>query len=103
MGDVWEEAGAAVVAVIAGSVAAGGLFDWSRRRCGEAIVAAGRLPAPERRIYALVAKPDAGPLSRAQAWDLRAFQQALDDERRDGVLLARHAVPTVRSPADDNA
>lgn len=92
-----------LAAAFVGWFAAGRLFDWSRRRCGEALAAARLLPPPERRTFALVARTGVGPLSRAQAPDLRAFQQALDDGRRDGVLLARHAVPAVRPPADGGA
>ena len=89
------DAGIAIAAVAAGGMAS----RWSRRRCDEALTAARRMPLPEQRSFAVVAKPSAGALPRAQARKLRALQQALDDERRSGeFLLARRAAPSVSAP-----
>lgn len=81
----------------AGWVAGRRVLAWARGRCDEALAAARSLPEPRERSFALVATFDGRP-SRAQARDLRAVQQALDDEGRDGALLARRAVPAVRRP-----
>lgn len=95
VGDLWELALTAGAATLVGWVAGNRLFRWSRRRCDEALAAARSLPPPRGRSFVLLATTDDRPLSRAQARELRAVQQALDDERRDGALLARRAVPSV--------
>jgi hypothetical protein len=90
------DAGIASVAVAAGGV----VIRWSRRRCDEALAAARRMARPEQRSFALVAKPRRGPLPRAQARQLRAFQQALDDEGWGGVALARRAAPSASTSSE---
>jgi hypothetical protein len=67
---------------------------WAKRRCDEALACARLLPAPSERSFALLA----GLEDRsAQVREQRAFQQALDMERRGGAFLARRATPSVRS------
>jgi len=103
VGDLWEKGLVVCAAGPVGWVTARRLLEWSRGRCAEALAAACLLPEPPRRAFALRAASEAGALSRAQARDLRAFQQALDDEWRDGVLLARRAVPAVPPSEGDPA
>jgi hypothetical protein len=93
---------ATAVAVVAMTVGAR-LFGWSQRRCDEALAAARQLPDLSRRTFVLVATAHGGPLSRAQVRTARTVQQALDEERGDGPLLARRAVPAVSSRGDDPA
>jgi hypothetical protein len=70
---------------------------WAKRRCDEALACARSLPAPSERSFALVAGLDGCSTDRAQVREQRAFQQALDMERRGGAFLARRATPSVRS------
>lgn len=98
MSDLWEEAVALVAGAFAARAGVARLFGWSRRRCDEALAAARHFPTSRPRLFAVMAEAAAGPLSRARARDLRALQQALDDEGRDGVLLARRAVPALPPP-----
>ena len=70
---------------------------WAKRRCHEALACARLLPAPSERSFALIAGFEDRSPDRAQVREQRAFQQALDTERRGGAFLARRATPTVRS------
>jgi hypothetical protein len=70
---------------------------WAKRRCDEALACARLLPAPSERSFALIAGFEDRSPDRAQVREQRAFQQALDTERRGGAFLARRATPTVRS------
>jgi hypothetical protein len=73
---------------------------WARERCDEALAAARLTPTPTERSFALIAGlPDRSP-DRAQVRQQRAFQQALDTERRGGAFLARRATPSVRPGGD---
>ena len=81
------------VAVVAGGRATS---RWARRRCDEALAAARTLPAPSERWFAVIAGVEHRSPDRAQVREQRAFQQALDTERRGGAFLARRATPTVR-------
>ena len=100
MSDLSGAAVAVGAAAVAGWVAGRRLFAWARGRCDEALIAARSLPDPRDRSLALVATLGGRP-SRAQARDLRAVQQALDDERTDGALLARRAVRAVPAGEGD--
>ena len=82
-----------VVAIVAIVVAAG---RWARRRCDEALACARSLPVPSERRFALIAGTEDRSVGRAQVREQRAFQQALDMERRGGAFLARRATPSVR-------
>jgi len=56
------------------------------------------MPAPSERSLVLIAGLQGQPKDRALVRQQRAFQQALDAERRGGAFLARRATPTVSSP-----
>ena len=81
------------VAVVAGARATS---RWARRRCDEALAGARLIPASSERSFALIAGLEGRSPGRAQVRQQRAFQQALDTERRGGAFLARRATPTVR-------
>ena len=83
------------VAVVAGGRATG---RWARRRCDEALACARLIPSSSERSFALIAGLEGRTADRAQARQQRAFQQALDAERRGGAFLARRVPPTVPSP-----
>jgi hypothetical protein len=70
---------------------------WAKRRCDEALASAHLLPVPAERSLALLAGLEDRSPGRAQVREQRAFQQALDMERRGGAFLARRATPSVRS------
>ena len=70
---------------------------WAKRRCDEALACARLLPAPSERSFALIAGLEDCSVDRAQVREQRAFQQALDTERRGGAFLARRSTPSVRS------
>jgi 7-keto-8-aminopelargonate synthetase-like enzyme len=80
------------VAVVAGGRAAG---RWARRRCDEALASAHLMPASSERSFALIAGLEDRTADRAQVREQRAFQQALDAQRRGGAFLARRVTPTV--------
>jgi hypothetical protein len=93
VGDAWEAVIVATGGLLVGRAAGKRLFRWSRRRCDEALTAARRLaPADHRRCISM-AQTDDHALSRAHARQLRAIQQALDEEGWGGALLARRAAP----------
>lgn len=73
---------------------------WARQRCDEALAAAQLIPTPAERSFALIAGLEHRTPDRAQVRQQRAFQQALDTERRGGAFLARRAIPTVRPGGD---
>jgi hypothetical protein len=73
---------------------------WARQRCDEALAAAQLIPTPAERSFALIAGLEHRTPDRAQVRQQRAFQQALDTERRGGAFLARRATPTVRPGGD---
>ncbi len=102
VGGLWEMVLAAAAVTVVAMTVGSRLFTWSQWRCEQALAAAHQLPDPSRRAFVLVATPHNGPLSRAQVRDARTIQQALDQERGDGALLAQRAVPTVW-PTDDPA
>ena len=81
------------VAIVAMASAAG---RWAKRRCDEALASAHLLPAPPERSFALIAGLEDRSRDRAQVREQRAFQQALDRERRGGAFLARRGTPSVR-------
>jgi len=83
------------VAVVALGRASG---RWARQRCEDALASARLMPLPSERSFALI--PGTGDRSpdRAQVREQRAFQQALDTERRGGAFLARRATLTVPPP-----
>jgi hypothetical protein len=83
------------VAVVAGGRATS---RWARRRCDEALANARLTPAPSERSFALIAGLEDRSADRAQVREQRAFQQALDAERRGGAFLARRATPAVPLP-----
>lgn len=68
----------------------------ARQRCEEALSAARLMPTPAERSFALITGLEHRTPDRAQVRQRRAFQQALDTERRGGAFLARRAIPTVR-------
>ena len=68
---------------------------WARHRCEEALAGARLLPAPSERSFALIPGLEGRSPDRAQVREQRAFQQALDTERRGGAFLARRVTPTV--------
>ena len=70
---------------------------WARRRCDEALACARLIPSSSERSFALIAGLEDRTADRAQARQQRAFQQALDAERRGGAFLARRVAPTVPS------
>ena len=70
---------------------------WAQRRCAEALAAAREIPVPSERSFALIPGLEDRSADRAQVREQRAFQQALDMERRGGAFLARRATPSVRS------
>ena len=95
-------------------VAAGRAGRWARQRCDEALAGAHFMPAPAERSFALIAGTcgrspsddgnrtlrilkveSASRHRRALVREQRAFQQALDVERRGGTFLARRAASTV--------
>ena len=80
------------VAVVALGRAAG---RWARQRCEEALAGAALMPFPAERSFALIPGLEGRSPDRAQVREQRAFQQALDTERRGGTFLARRATPTV--------
>ena len=105
--------GVGVVVVAMGSATS----RWAKRRCDEALACARLLPEPAERSFALIAGlEDRSPSDdgnrtrrvlnfesasrhrRALVREQRAFQQALDIERRGGAFLARRATPSVRPP-----
>jgi hypothetical protein len=59
------------------------------------------MPAPSERSFALLGGLEHPTPDRAQVRQQRAFQQALDAERRGGAFLARRVTPTV--PSDPGA
>ncbi len=69
---------------------------WARHRCDEALAGARLMPVPAERSFALIAGLEDRSQDRAQVRQQRAFQQALDIERRGGAFLARRATPTVQ-------
>jgi hypothetical protein len=83
------------VAVVAGGRATS---RWARRRCDEALACARLIPSSSERPFALIAGLEDRTADRAQVRQQRAFQQALDAERRGGAFLARRVTPTVPSP-----
>jgi hypothetical protein len=78
-------------------VAAGRASHWARHRCDDALASARLMPAPSERSFALIPGLEGRSPDRAQARDQRAFQQALDSERRGGAFLARRVTSPVRS------
>jgi hypothetical protein len=58
------------------------------------------IPSPSERSFALIAGVPDGSPDRAQVRQQRAFQQALDTERRGGAFLARRATSSVRPGGD---
>jgi hypothetical protein len=68
---------------------------WARHRCDEALAAARLMPAGSERSFALIGGLEGRTADRAQVRQQRAFQQALDAERRGGAFLARRATSTV--------
>jgi len=72
---------------------------WARRRCEEALANAHLIPVPSERSFALIPGLEDRSPDRAQVREQRAFQQALDTERRGGAFLARRVTPTVRPGA----
>ncbi|HYH48615.1 MAG TPA: hypothetical protein VEG38_03610 [Acidimicrobiia bacterium] len=96
MTGVLLEVGVGVVFVAAGSAAS----RWAKRRCDEALACARLLPAPPERSFALIAGLEDRSPDRALVREQRAFQQALDIERRGGAFLARRATPSVRHHGD---
>jgi hypothetical protein len=72
---------------------------WARQRCEEALASARLMPAPSERSFALIPGTCGRSPDRAQVREQRAFQQALDTERRGGAFLARRVTPTVRPRA----
>ena len=84
------------VAVVALGRATSG---WAQRRCAQALAAARELPVPSERSFALIPGLEDRSPDRAQVREQRAFQQALDTERRGGAFLARRATSTVHPRA----
>lgn len=80
------------VAVVALGRAAG---RWAQRRCEEALAGARLIPVPSERPFALIPGTSGCSPGRAQVREQRAFQQALDTERRGGAFLARRVTPYV--------
>ena len=70
---------------------------WARQRCEDALASARLMPLPSERSFALIpGSSDGRSPARAQVREQRAFQQALDTERRGGAFLARRVTPYVR-------
>ena len=68
---------------------------WAQRRCEEALAAARLMPVPSERSFALIPGLEDRSPDRAQVREQRAFQQALDTERRGGAFLARRVTSSV--------
>ena len=68
---------------------------WARHRCEEALAGACLVPVPSERSFALIPGLEGRSPDRAQVREQRAFQQALDTERRGGAFLARRVTPFV--------
>jgi hypothetical protein len=68
---------------------------WARQRCEEALASARLMPVPSERSFALIPGLEGRSPDRAQVREQRAFQQALDTERRGDAFLARRVTPTV--------
>jgi len=71
---------------------------WAAHRCEEALASARLMPFPAERSFALIPGLEDRSPDRAQVREQRAFQQALDTERRGGAFLARRATLTVPPP-----
>ncbi|MGH9011945.1 MAG: hypothetical protein ACRDYF_19170 [Acidimicrobiia bacterium] len=69
---------------------------WAQRRCEEALAAARLMPVPSERSFALISGLEGRSPDRAQVREQRAFQQALDTERRGGAFLARRVTSSVK-------
>jgi hypothetical protein len=69
---------------------------WARQRCEEALASAHLMPLPSERSFALIPGLEGCSPDRAQVREQRAFQQALDTERRGDTFLARRVTPTVQ-------
>ncbi len=81
-------AGAVYVAIRSG-------FRWAGRRCHTALADAQLYSYAEDRLTVLLVKPGSHSLTRTEARDLAALQQAFDEARRDGRL---HPGPAVSPP-----
>src|SRR5688572_1632204 len=73
---------------------------WARLRYDEALDGANVMAIRAERSFALIAGLEHRSPGRAQVRQQRAFQQALDAERRGGAFLAGRAPPTVRPGGD---
>src|SRR5207244_9405387 len=83
------------VAVVAGARATS---RWARRRCDEALADARLTPASSERSFALIAGLEGRSPGRAQVRQQRAFQPALDTERRGWARRGRGGAPTAPAP-----
>jgi hypothetical protein len=70
-------------------------FRWAGRRCETALADAQLYSFTDDRLTVLLVKPGSHSLTRTEARDLVALQQAFDEARRDGRL---HPGPAVSPP-----
>ena len=94
-------------AAVVGLAGAGGVyiairsgFRWAGRRCESALADAQLYSFAEDRLTVLLVKPGSHSLTRTEARDLAALQQAFDEARRDGRLHPGPAVSAHRSDPD---
>ena len=73
-------------------------FRWAGKRCGAALGDAQLYAYAEDRLTVLLVKPGSHGLTRTEARDLAALQQAFDEARRDGRL---HPGPAVSPHGSD--
>ena len=75
-------------------------FRWAGRRCESALADAQLYSFGDDRLTVLLVKPGSHGLTRTEARDLAALQQAFDEARRDGRLRGGSAVPAPGSDPD---
>jgi hypothetical protein len=98
VGDLWEAAVTGLAGALIGWTVGGRLFGWSRRRCDEALAAARLLSLPSKRTFVRVATDRS--TARARVGVALTVQQAFENERRDGALLAPRTVSAVSQSGD---
>jgi len=70
-------------------------FRWAGQRCTTALADAQLYSFTDDRLTVVLVKPGSHSLTRTEARDLAALQQAFDEARRDGRL---HPGPAVSAP-----
>jgi hypothetical protein len=87
-------------AAVVGLAGAGGVylairsgFRWAERRCEAALADAQLYSFADDRLTVFLVKPGSQRLTRTEARDLAAIQQAFDEARRDDRLQRGPVVP----------